>query len=68
MIPTTAIMPIMRGHLINLMIVLGLPNGGANALPCLISQLPFEFNTGDMLGGIVLMAIAIFSHTFSGKR
>ena len=67
MMQATMIMPIMRGHLINLMIVWASLMGAQMLFHVSSPNFPFEFSTGDMLGGIVLMAIAIFFSYFFWK-
>ena len=59
--------PIMRGHLLNMMIVWASLMAAQMLFHVSAPDFPLEFEPGDMLGGIILVAIAVFFTYFFWK-
>lgn len=61
------IFPIMRGHLLNMIIVWAPLMAAQMIFHVSAPDFPLEVETGDMLGGIILVAIAVFFTYFFWK-
>ena len=61
------IFPIMRGHLLNMMIVWASLMAAQMLFHVSAPDFPLEFVPGDMLGGVILVAIAVFFTYFFWK-
>jgi hypothetical protein len=61
------IFPIMRGHLLNMIIVWVSLMAAQMLFHVSAPDFPLEIETGDMLGGIILVAIAVFFTYFFWK-
>ena len=59
--------PIMRGHLLNMMIVWASLMAAQMLFHVSAPDFPLEFEPGDMLGGIILVAISVFFTYFFWK-
>ena len=59
--------PIMRGHLLNMIIVWASLMAAQMLFHVSAPDFPLEIETGDMLGGIILVAIAVFFTYFFWK-
>ncbi len=61
------VFPIMRGHLLNMMIVWASLMAAQMIFHVSAPDFPLQIETGDMLGGIILVAIAVFFTYFFWK-